>query len=137
MIQRTRRDFLKDVGAGVVAASVGTSLAADLGFSTAFADRGPERLTFGQLEPLVTLMQETPAARLIPQIVERLGRGTPLRDVVAAAAFANARTFGGEDYVGFHTMMAIPPAYHMAGELPEARRALPGLKVLSRNASRI
>ena len=49
MIQRTRRGFLRDVGAGVVAASVGSSLAADLGFSTAFADDGPERLTFGAL----------------------------------------------------------------------------------------
>ena len=60
MIQRTRRDFLKDVGTGVVVASVGSSLAADLGFSPAFADEGPERLTFGPLEPLVSLMQETP-----------------------------------------------------------------------------
>ena len=137
MIQRTRRDFLKDVGTGVVVASVGSSLAADLGFSSAFADEGPERLTFGGQERLVSLMQETPAARLIPMIVERLRDGTSLRDVVAAAALANARTFGGEDYIGFHTMMAIAPSYHMAGELPEARRALPVLKVLHRNAGRI
>jgi hypothetical protein len=137
MIQRSRRDFLKDVGTGVVMASVGTSLAADLGFATAFADQGPERLTFGPLEPLVGLMQETPAARLLPLVVERLRQGTALRDVVAAAALANARTFGGEDYVGFHTMMAIAPSFHMAEELPETRRALPVLKVLYRNASRI
>jgi hypothetical protein len=137
MIQRTRRDFLKDVGTGVVVASVGSSLAADLGFSPAFADEGPERLRFGALEPLVALMQETPAPALMPLVVERLRQGTALRDVVAAAALANARTFGGEDYVGFHTMMAISPAYHMAGELPESRRALPVLKVLFRNASRI
>lgn len=137
MIQRTRREFLKDVSTGVVVASVGSSMATDLGFSSAFADQGPERLTFGQLEPLVSLMQETPAAQLIPQVVQRMGRGTSLREVVAAAALANARTFGGEDYVGFHTMMAIAPAFHMAGELPEARRALPVLKVLFRNSSRI
>ncbi|HWY89027.1 MAG TPA: twin-arginine translocation signal domain-containing protein [Gemmataceae bacterium] len=137
MIQRTRRDFLKDVGTGVVVASVGPSLAADLGFSPAFADEGPERLTFGQMEPLVSLMQETPAARLLPLVVERLRGGTELRTIVAAAALANARTFGGEDYVGFHTMMAIAPAFHMSGELSEARRALPVLKVLFRNASRI
>ncbi len=137
MIQRTRRDFLRDVGAGVVAASVGSSLAADLGFSTAFADDGPERLTFGGLEPLVALMQETPAPQLLPRVVERLHQGTSLRDIVAAVALANARTFGGEDYIGFHTLMAIAPAFHMAGELPENRRALPVLKVLFRNASRI
>src|SRR5207253_5644514 len=82
-------------------------------------------------------MQETPAARLIPLVVERLRQGTALCDITAAAALANARTFGGEDYVGFHTMMAMAPAFHMAGELPEARRALPVLKVIHRNATRI
>jgi len=137
MIQRTRREFLKDVGTGAVVASVGTSLAADLGFSTAFADQGPARLSFGGREALVTLMEETPAARLIPAVVERLRQGTELREIVAAAALANARTFGGEDYVGFHTMMAIAPSYHMSQELPENKRALPVLKVLHRNASRI
>lgn len=135
MIQR--REFLKNVATGAVVASVGSGMATDLGFSSAFADQGTERLTFGTLEPLVGLMQETPAARLIPLVVERLRQGTALRDVVAAAALANARTFGGEDYIGFHTMMAIAPAFHMAGELPEARRALPVLKVLYRNSNRI
>lgn len=137
MKQRTRRDFLKDVGAGVVVASVGSSLAADLGFSATFAEQGTDRLTFGNMEPLVSLMQETPPARLIPEVVERMRNGATLRDVVAAAALANARTFGGEDYIGFHTMMAIAPAYYMAQELPEARRALPVLKVVFRNATRI
>ena len=80
MTQRSRREFLRDVGTGVVVASVGSSLAADLGFSLAFADQGPERLTFGQLEPLVSLMQETPAARLIPLVVERLRQGQRQHD---------------------------------------------------------
>jgi hypothetical protein len=137
MIQRTRREFLQDVGTGVVVASIGAGLAAELGFSPAFADEGPERLTFGQLEPLVSLMQETPPAQLVPLVIERLRNGVELRTIVAAVALANARTFGGEDYVGFHTLMAIAPAYHMAGELPEDRRALPVLKVLYRNAGRI
>ena len=137
MNQQTRRQFLADVGKGVVAASVGTTLAADLGFSTAFAQQGPERLTFGALEPLVTLIQETPADRLIGEVVTRLQAGTQLRDVVAATALANARTFGGEDYIGYHSIMATAPSFHMAGELPDNRKALPVLKVLHRNASRI
>lgn len=137
MRQRSRRDFFADVGRGMVVASVGSGLAGDLGFSAAFADQGPERLTFGPLEPLVALMQETPAARLQGILVERLKNGTPLRDLVAAGALANARAFGGEDYVGFHTLMAIAPSYHMAAELPESKRALPVLKVLYRNASRL
>jgi hypothetical protein len=137
MTQHSRRGFLRDVGAGVVAITVGSSLSNDLGFSTAFAYDGPERLTFGGLEPLVGLIQETSAPQLMPRIVERMRQGTSLREIVAASALANARTFGGEDYVGFHTLMATAPAFHMAGELPENRRALPVLKVLYRNANRI
>jgi hypothetical protein len=50
---------------------------------------------------------------------------------------ANARAFGGHDYTGYHTFMALLPAYQMAGELPTERRALPVLKVLHRNSRRI
>src|SRR5262249_28063011 len=85
----------------------------------------------------VALMQETPVNRLLPMLAERLEGGTELRDLVAAAALANARTFGGEDYVGFHTMMAMAPAYHMSSELAANRRALPIFKVLYRNTNRI
>ena len=53
----------------------------DLGFSPAFANDGPERITFGNLEPLVTLMQETPAARLQQILVERITGGTQLREL--------------------------------------------------------
>jgi hypothetical protein len=70
-------------------------------------------------------------------MVEKLRAGTELKQLVAAAALANARTFGGEDYVGFHTLMALAPAYHMARQLPDDRRALPVLKVLYRNTNRI
>ncbi len=137
MIERTRRGFLADVGRGALVATVGSSLAIDLGLSPALAGDGGERLSFGGLEPLVALMQETSASRLVPVVVEQLRAGTSLRDLVSAAAFANARTFGGEDYIGFHTMMALAPAFHMARELPEHRRPLPVLKVLHRNTNRI
>ena len=133
----SRRQFLTDVGRGVLTASVGSALAADLGLAPARAAEAPEALAFGAREPLVTLMQETPAAKLLPLLVERLRGGTELRDLVAAAALSNARTFGGEDYVGFHTMMALAPAWHMARELPAERQALPILKVLFRNTTRI
>src|SRR5262249_36149847 len=78
-----------------------------------------------------------PAGKLLPVLVRRLQRGTELRRLVSAAALANARALGGEDYVGFHTMMALSPAFHMAGELPEARRALPVLKGLYRHTNQI
>src|SRR4051812_37875691 len=137
MTMRTRRDFLADVGKGMLVASVGTAPAADLGMGPAFADEGGERLTFGKLEPLAALMQETPADKLLPALVEKLQGGTDLRTLVAAGALANARGFGGQHYEGFHTFMALAPAYEMTRELPEERRPLPVLKVLYRNATHI
>src|SRR5205085_10641410 len=81
--------------------------------------------------------QDTPADKLLPPLVEKLKRGLDLRTLTAAGVLANARTFGGNDYVGFHTFMALAPAFAMSGELPAAQRPLPVLKVLYRNASRI
>lgn len=134
----TRRDFLATVGCGALAASLGPALAAELGLAPrAWAGEGAELLTFGALEPMVALMAETPLERLVPTLVEKLRAGTTLRELVAAGALANARAFGGEDYVGFHTMAALAPAYRIALELPEASRPLPVLKVLYRNTHRI
>jgi hypothetical protein len=76
-------------------------------------------------------------AKLIPILTEKIQSGTELRELVAAGALANARTFGGEDYVGFHTMMALSPGYHMAQELPKEQQPLPVFKVLYRNTNRI
>jgi hypothetical protein len=121
----------------MVVATVGSAVASDLGLTPAAAAEGPETLRFGSLEPLVCLMQETPPERLMPALVERIRSGAELKQLVAAATLANARTFGGEDYIGFHTMMALSPAYHMAKEMPKGREALPVLKVLYRNTSRI
>ena len=135
---RTRREFLGNVGRGMLVASVGFGTAFDMGLTPALAeDEGGGRITFGGLEPLVGLMQETAVGDLVPVLVGKLNAGTDLKQLVAAAALANARTFGGEDYVGFHTLMALAPAYHMSRELPADRRALPVLKVLYRNTNRI
>jgi hypothetical protein len=133
-----RREFLVDVGRGMLVASVGSALAQDLGLASAALADGPEaRLTFGSMEPLVGLMQETPADSLLPIVVDRLKAGADLREFVTAAALANARAFGGQDYDGYHAMMALAPAYHMAQELPESQRAMPVLKVLHRNTKHI
>src|ERR1043166_7678559 len=110
----TRREFLADVGRGMLVATVGSGLAHELGLAPAFAADASDSLDFGPLEPLVRFMQETPVNKLILGLTAKLKSGTELRKLVAAAALANARTFGGEDYVGFHTMMALAPALHMA-----------------------
>ena len=133
----SRRDFLADVGRGMLISSVGSTLVFDLGLAPAYADEGVGRLSFGKLEPLVALMQDTPPDKLQRQLVGKIKAGTDLRTLIAAGALANARTFGGQDYVGFHTIMALAPAFEMARELPEALRPLPVMKVLYRNASRI
>src|SRR2546425_1337560 len=132
---RTRREFLAEVGRGMLVATVGYEVASELGLASSLG--GETALSFGPLEPLVCLMQETPVNRLLPTLVERLRAGTELRRLVEAAALANARTFGGEDYVGFHTMMALTPALHMAQELPAELQPLPVFKVLYRNTNRI
>jgi hypothetical protein len=138
MSKRSRREFLADVGQGMLIAGVGGALAADLGLAPAHAaEPTADRLLFGDREPLVALMQETPAGKLLPVVVEKMQAGTDLGELVAAAALANARTFGGEDYTGYHSFMALVPAFQMANELPSERRALPVLKVLYRNTQRM
>jgi hypothetical protein len=121
----------------MLTASVGTAMASDMGLSPALAEGVEKPISFGRLEPLVSIMQENSAEKMLPLIVDRMGSGTELRDVVAAAALANARTFGGEDYVGFHAFMALMPAFEMAREAHPDRRALPVLKVLYRSTNQI
>src|ERR1044071_4173177 len=131
---RTRREFLGEVGRGMLVAAVGCDVACDLGLASASDEAST--LSFGPLDPLVALMQETAPGRLLPALAERLRSGTNLRQLVAAAALANARTFGGEDYVGFHTMMALAPAMHMAEELPPAAQPLPVFKCFYQKTAR-
>jgi hypothetical protein len=138
----TRRTFLADIGKGTLMATIGPALAGELDLAPAAlagkAD-GPEpgSLTFGSMEPLVAFMQETPLADLQPAMAAKLKSGTALRDLLAAGALANARSFGGEDYIGFHTLMALCPALGMSGLMPSGQAALPVFKVLHRNTGRI
>jgi hypothetical protein len=137
MTPHTRREFLSDVGRGMLIASIGPALTADLGLAPAFAADAPDVLSFGKFEPLAALLQDTPTNKLLPVLVGKLKDGVDLRTLVAAGALANARSFGGRHYEGYHTFMALAPAFDMARELPEARRPLPVLKVLYRNATHI
>ncbi|MFT5467584.1 MAG: hypothetical protein ACI8UO_002689 [Verrucomicrobiales bacterium] len=137
--QPDRRKFLGRVGQGMLVATVGSSLAQSLGVSTSYAaDEAPQPLTFGKIEPLVAAMQETPLEKLQQLLVGRIKSGeSNLTQLIQAGALANARSFGGEDYVGFHTVMAMKPAFLMAQQLPAERSALPVLKVLYRNTQQI
>lgn len=137
MQRNDRRQFLSNVGSGMLLGSLGTALSSDLGISVANAAEDTDRLNFGEMEPLVALMQETPLNRLQNVLVDRINSGTDLSTLVTAGLLANARTFGGHDYIGYHTFMALAPSLDMASELPTERKPLPVLKVLYRNTDRI
>jgi hypothetical protein len=134
---QSRRAFLADVSQGTLLATIGPALAAEFGISSAFAADTPAALNFGDMESLVCFMQETPVSKLQPALAAKLKAGLPLKKLVAAGVLANARTFGGEDYIGFHTLMALSPALKMSGSMPEQQQALPVFKVLYRNTNRM
>lgn len=135
---RTRRGFLADVGRSTLLATLGSAVAVDLGLVPAqFASAGEPPLQFGELEPLIAMLQETPVTRLQAILADKVRSGMPLKTLVAAGALANARTFGGEDYIGFHTFMALGPAFRMSTLMPKGSEALPVFKVLYRNTNRI
>jgi hypothetical protein len=129
----SRRQFLWGVGTSTGAAALGVVLAPRAGLAGVLARGGLERLRFGALDPLVDLMQATPADELLPGLVARLEKGTPLGDLVGAGALANARAHGGTYYDGYHALMALMPAFEMAAQMPAPLAALPVLKVLHRN----
>ncbi|WP_010585953.1 hypothetical protein [Schlesneria paludicola] len=138
MTSSSRRTFLTDVGRGMLAAGLGTTLANDLGFSIGFASDATEGIPLGKYARLVDLMQNSPAEALQPKLAQMIQRGeTDLQTLIAAGALANAVTFGGCDYVGFHTAMAMIPSLQMSRLLPTARQPLPVLKVLYRNSQQI
>lgn len=135
MSPKNRREFLTDVGRGMLVAGVGVTLANDLGFSVAYADRGPDSLPLGSYESLVELIRTTPPDKLQPILVQKLKAGeVDSQKLIAAAALANAEAFGGQDYVGYHTAMAMLPALGMTKLLPAERQWLPVLKVIYRNS---
>ena len=101
MNRNNRREFLADVGKGMLIGSVGSALAFDLGLAPVFADDDEGRLSFGALEPLVGLMQQTPPDKLQTRLVEKLKSGADLRTLIAAHRFAytGAQTAREQDHV--------------------------------------
>lgn len=96
-----------------------------------------DRLDLGRFEALAALMQESSADALMPKLRREIDAGTSPSTLAAAAALANARTFGGQDYTGYHCFMAIVPALEMARRLQGRASLLPLFKVLHRNTRQI
>ena len=132
-----RRSFLTHLSRGVLAAGLGTSAAARAAWAMSLGDDPAGALDLGEFEELAALMQETPPFELQALLIERLRAGATLHQLVAAGSLANARTFGGQDYTGYHCMMAMVPALSMSRLLPEREAPVPVLKVLHRSAARI
>src|SRR5579884_1446832 len=100
-----RREFLAEVGQGMVAVLVGTGLVREMGLAAA-AEAETKEVVPGGLDRLAGLLLETPPAKLLALFQDQLASGTSLRALVAGAALANARAFAGQDYEGYHTFMA-------------------------------
>jgi len=138
MAGTTRRHFLHNVGSGMLIAGLGSHLAIELGVASESNLIPPATDDYGPLTAWVRLMQQLDPDKLQVKIVDELSKGAVgLPELVAAAALANAETFGGQDYVGYHAEMALLPALQMSTELPKQQQPLPVLKVLYRNSSRI
>src|SRR5262249_46349433 len=86
---------------------------------------------------LSQIIQQTTTKDLLPALHAELQNGVSLKELIAAGALANARAFGGQDYNGYHSFMALCPSYAMAMALPEKERPLPILKVLYRTSTHI
>src|SRR5262245_30718574 len=120
----------------MLAVLVGSGRAAELGLAAEDNREGKAKTPNG-LARLSTIIQQTPTKDLLPALHTQLKNGTSLKELIAAGALANARAFGGQDYNGYHSFMALCPSYAMAMALPEKERPLPVLKVLYRTSTHI
>jgi hypothetical protein len=134
--QSHRREFLQEVGGGMLAVLIGPTLAAELGLAAEDNKEGKAKTSAG-LARLSQIIQQTPTKDLLPALHTELKNGVSLKELIAAGALSNARAFGGQDYNGFHSFMALCPSYAMAAALPEKERPLPVLKVLYRTSTHI
>src|SRR5262245_6239507 len=120
----------------MLAVLVGSGLAAELGLAAEDNREGKANTPNG-LARLSSIIQQTPTKDLLPALHTELKHGVSLKALIAAGALANARAFGGQDYNGYHSFMALCPSYAMAMALPEKERPLPILKVLYRTSTHI
>ena len=102
-----RRAFLGKMGSGMLASAVGLTVGNELDLHGLLFAGEARRLEFGDLEPLVTMMQEKSPDGLMSSLKVELDRGVGLQTLITAGALANARTFGGQNYNGYHAFMAM------------------------------
>ena len=81
-----RREFLEGLGGGALVAGLAGAGWSRPPWERIIAQADGDALDFGELEPLVALLQETHADELTPILVERLSGGLDLSTLVAAGA---------------------------------------------------
>ena len=107
MTPATRRVFLADVGRGMLLASLGPVLTADLGIAHALTDDTSDRRHFGARERATrcTHARDSAGSTLADPRQTSQRRNRPEHTRRPLDALANARTFGGQDYTSHHSLM--------------------------------
>jgi len=80
-----------------------------------------------EIEPLVRLLEETPRAKLLEEVADRIHKGTTYREVLAALFLAGIRNVEPRPNVGFkfHAVMVVNSAHLASISSPDGERWLP------------
>ena len=80
-----------------------------------------------EIEPLVTLIEESPRNKLIEVIADRIRRGTSYKDILAALMLAGVRNIRPRPSVGFkfHAVLVVNSAHLATLASPDHERWLP------------
>jgi hypothetical protein len=124
-----RRTFLKWTGATGALAGLG-----DFGFlgnlpsvSAADAKLPPRFVQFhSEIEPLVRMLENTPRDRVLEEVAQKIRKGTPYREVLAALFLAGVRNIQPRP-VGFkfHAVLVVNSAHIASLSSPDGERWLP------------
>ena len=85
-----RREFLQEVGGGMLAVLVGPTLAAELGLA-AEDTKDDKAKPSPAIARIAEIVQQSPTDRLLGALDEQMKKGATLRQLIAGGAIANAR----------------------------------------------
>lgn len=125
-----RRQFLAQATVGGAIASLGDlSFISRLGrVSAAEAKLDPKVVRLSpEIEPLVTLLEETPRERVIEVVAERVRGGLSYQELLAALMLAGVRNVEPRPSVGFkfHAVLVVNSAHIASLASPDEHRWLP------------
>src|SRR5438094_22534 len=117
----TRRRFLQTATSAAALGLADLAAFRDLAVLGAEQPPVPERIQFSpDLEPLVRLIEETPRAKCVPVLVERLRRGLPYRQFLSAVFLTAIRKQNSH-----HAVFMIYSAHQVSQDLPLGESILP------------